>query len=173
MAALLLSLKPTVHQPRWNTLQTHDVYWARRESMSQNTATAGFAVLLVALSTALVGVQPAAPGQLYVCMDGATVDTTLTGMSICDTMATSELMRRAETDNLQVREGARVVELEPTGMAAVAGLQAGDVVYRVGGVDVTSAESAADRLAMIGTESDTVVNFLRGGRPYRVKLRRH
>jgi hypothetical protein len=46
------------------------------------------------------------------------------------------------------------------------------VIYRVGGVDVASAESATDVLAQIEARSDTIVNFLRGGRPYRVKIRR-
>ena len=53
------------------------------------------------------------------------------------------------------------------------GLQPGDVIYRVGGVDVDTAESAADVLSQIGARGDTIVNFLRGGRPYRVKLRRN
>ena len=45
------------------------------------------------------------------------------------------------------------------------------MIYRVGGVDVASVTEAAEHLARIVADSDTVVNFLRGGRPYRVKLR--
>jgi len=37
---------------------------------------------------------------------------------------------------------------------------------------VDSASAAVDALSGVSDSSDTVVNFLRGGRPYRVKLRR-
>ena len=58
------------------------------------------------------------------------------------------------------------------GVAGVAGMQAGDLIYRVGGGDVPDAAAAADRLGQVAARADTVVNFLRGGRPYLVKLRR-
>ena len=62
--------------------------------------------------------------------------------------------------------------MSPGGIAQVAGLQTGDVIYRVGGVDVEDNVEAAARLSLIGDTADTVVNFLRGGRPYLVRLRR-
>ena len=88
-------------------------------------------------------------------------------------MATTSLTDRSEVDNLQVRDGALVVELDAAGVSATAGLQPGDMIYRVGGVDVGNAQSAAATLEGIGSREDTVVNFLRRGRPYRVKLRRN
>jgi hypothetical protein len=139
--------------------------------MLQKVSSAGCLVLLMAVSSALEAGQSADPGELYECASPAESEATLAAMAICDATATSELSRRAEADNLQVREGAFVVELDPSGVAGVSGLQVGDVIYRVGGIDVTSADSAADQLTAIGTGFDTVVNFLRGGRPYRVKLR--
>ena len=51
-------------------------------------------------------------------------------------------------------------------------MRVGDLIYRVGGVNVPDARSAADSLARVRLRSDTVVNFLRGDRPYRIKLRR-
>ena len=45
------------------------------------------------------------------------------------------LSSRAATDNLQEREGALVLELEADGVTDVAGFHAGDVIYRVGGVE--------------------------------------
>ena len=139
--------------------------------MPQKAATAGCLVLLMAVGSALEGSQSTDPGRLYGCASPSESEAKLAGMVICDAAATSELSRRAQVDNLQVREGALVVDLEPAGVAGVSGLQVGDVIYRVGGIDVTSADSAADRLTAIGADSDTVVNFLRDGRPYRVKLR--
>ena len=139
--------------------------------MVQKVSSAGCLVLLMAVGSVLEGGQSADPGQLYACASPAESEAPLAAMAICDAAATSELSQRAEVDNLQVREGALVVELEPAGVAGVSGLQVGDVIYRVGGIDVASADSAADQLTAIGADFDTVVNFLRGGRPYRVKLR--
>jgi len=139
--------------------------------MLQKVSAAGCLVLLMAVGSALEASQSTDPGQLYECASPAESQATLASMAICDAAGTSELSRRAELDNLQVREGALVIELEPAGVAGVSGLQVGDVIYRVGGIDVTSADSAADQLTAIGADFDTVVNFLRGGRPYRVKLR--
>ena len=42
----------------------------------------------------------------------------------------------------------------------------------VAGADVPGAEDAGVGLAAVGTDSDTLINFLRRGRPYLVKLRR-
>jgi C-terminal processing protease CtpA/Prc len=56
-------------------------------------------------------------------------------------------------------------------VAQTAGLAPGDVIYRVGGVDVGDNVLAAARLSLLMVDTDTVVNFLRRGRPYRVKLR--
>ncbi len=128
------------------------------------------ASVLVALA-----VTPAAQTDrpsFYECVEGTEAEAPLVGVSLCDAAPTDALMARAETDNLQVRDGALAVAADPAGIAAAEGLQPGDVIYRVGGVDIAGAEAAAERLAGIVAERDTVVNFLRGGRPYRVKLRR-
>ncbi len=117
------------------------------------------------------GAQPAA-AALYRCAVETTVELATLGLELCDAEPTALLAERAEPDNLQTRAGALVVEVEDGGIAAVAGVQPGDVIYRVAGVDVTAADDAGAGLAEVGTDSDTQINFLRRGRPYRIKLRR-
>lgn len=126
--------------------------------------------LLAALSGAPAGAQDDA--DLYACGDAPQVESALAGLMLCDGLPTEALAARAGPENLQVREGALVAELRPGGISGVAGMHAGDLIYRIGGVDVGDARAAAENLERVGPRADTVVNFLRGGRPYRVKLRR-
>ena len=109
--------------------------------------------------------------ELYACGGESRAEAALVGMTLCDGQATPGLLARAEADNLQVRDGALVTEVAAEGVAGVAGMQAGDLIYRIGGGDVADAEAAAGRLARVAARADTVVNFLRRGRPYLVKLR--
>ena len=127
--------------------------------------------LLAALSGAPAGAQDDA-AALYACGDAPQVESALAGLMLCDGLPTEALAARAGPENLQVREGALVAELRPGGISGVAGMHAGDLIYRIGGVDVGDARAAAENLERVGPRADTVVNFLRGGRPYRVKLRR-
>ena len=117
------------------------------------------------------GMQPA-ERALYRCVDGPTVDVVVLGIELCDSQPTPRLAARAEPDNLQTRDGALVVAVVDGGIAAVAGVQPGDMIFRVAGVDVPGADDAGAGLAAVGTDSDTQINFLRRGRPYRIKLRR-
>ena len=110
--------------------------------------------------------------SLYDCTEATTVEVVRLGITICNAVPTAALMARARAENLQVREGALVMNLETDGVSEIAGLQPGDVLYRVGGIDVSGAKAAAKNLSSVSTSADTAVNFLRGGRPYRVKLRR-
>ncbi len=127
--------------------------------------------LAVAACTTLAAMAQDAE-TLYVCVDDTVTRTIEIGATICDAAPTDELTARMEADNLQLRSGALVTEVVTGGLAAVAGLQAGDVIYRVGGADVDDNVEATARLSVIEDSADTVVNFLRRGRPYRVKLRR-
>lgn len=129
------------------------------------------ALLLAALAGTWGAAQDGA-ADLYACGDAPQVESALAGLTLCDGLPTGVLSARAGPDNLQVRDGARVAALLPDGIAGVAGMRVGDLIYRVGGVDVPDARSAADSLTRVRRRSDTVVNFLRGGRPYRIKLRR-
>ena len=138
----------------------------------QKCVVAGFLTLLIVDGASATGRQTAEPDRLYVCTDAAPALVPDLGVTVCDATTTPELERRAEADNLQSRQGALVVSVADAGVSATAGLQPGDVIYRVGGIDVAGAEPAADVLAQIDARSDTIVNFLRGGRPYRVKIRR-
>ena len=110
--------------------------------------------------------------QLYACGDQPRAAAEAVGLTLCDALPTDALSARAGPENLQVREGALVTDLQPGGISSVAGFAAGDLIYRVGGVDVPDARSAVDSLGRVGSRADTMVNFLRGGRPYRIKLRR-
>ena len=138
-------------------------------TIHRNAATALLALLTVSGGTHAR--QTDAP-SLYDCTEATTAEVTRLGVTICDAAPTAALAARATAENLQVREGALVVELDGAGVSEAAGLEPGDVIYRVGGIDVSDAEAAAESLAGVSTSADTVVNFLRGGRPYRVKLRR-
>jgi len=128
------------------------------------------AVLAWVLGNGIAAAQPE-PLALYACAESTTADVGLLGVSICDAQPTAELAQRATLDNLQIREGAIIVQLNPKGVSATSGLQTGDMIYRVGGIDIATAKTAVEHLARVGRAADTVVNFLRGGRPYRVKLR--
>ena len=133
--------------------------------------TAAAAPLLLAALQAGAGAQERA-AELYACGGESRAEAALVGVTLCDGEPTPGLLAQAEADNLQVREGALVTEVAADGVAGVAGMQAGDLIYRVGGGNVPDAEDAAGRLALVAARADTVVNFLRGGRPYLIKLRR-
>jgi C-terminal processing protease CtpA/Prc len=133
---------------------------------------AAVGLALLALSAVPAETRPQTE-DLYVCAAEARADATPIGVTVCDATATPILTERAEVENLQVRDGALVVDLAAAGVSETAGLQPGDMIYRVGGVDVTDARTAVATLGEIGTTADTIVNFLRRGRPYRVKLRRN
>ena len=117
------------------------------------------------------GTQPAETA-LYRCETERTVEVAILGIEMCNSQPTARLAERAAPDNLQTRDGALVVEVVDGGIAAVAGVQPGDMIYRVAGVDVPGADDAGTGLAAVGTDSDTQINFLRRGLPYRIKLRR-
>ena len=121
----------------------------------------------------LVRVAPATAQDipLYACAEAGDTRTLVVGITICDARPTESLTQRMDADNLQLREGALITEVIPGGVGPVAGLQSGDVIYRVGGVNVSDNSETADRLALLEANADAVVNFLRKGRPYRVKLR--
>ena len=148
-----------------------------RRAIAWMVAAGGLGPILLANASvgaavpAWFGAQP--PGTaLYRCETAATVDVAILGLELCDAEPTPLLAERAEPDNLQIRDGALVVEVEDGGIAAAAGVQPGDVIYRVAGIDVPGADDAGVGLAVVGTDSDTQINFLRRGRPYRIKLRR-
>ena len=110
--------------------------------------------------------------SLYTCADMTTASEAPLGVTLCNAKPTSMLTGRAEADNLQIRDGALVLDINTAGVAATAGLLAGDMIYRIGGIDVSNTSAAIKELSRVGNAADTVVNFLRSGRPYRIKLRR-
>ena len=128
--------------------------------------------ILAAAGVLLPAAAAPVAAALYRCADAATVEVAALGLDLCDSEPTARLAERAEPDNLQNRDGALVVEVRDGGVAARAGTEPGDVIYRVAGVDVAGAAEAAAGLAGVGSASDTQINFLRRGRPYRIKLRR-
>ncbi len=134
--------------------------------------TAGAAIAGATLPIAGGRSSQAEDPVLYRCADAAYVEVDPLGLTLCDAAPTDPLRARAEADNLQVRSGALVVSVAPGGLAAREGLLPKDVIFRVAGSDVDGGGPAATYLSAVAAESDTVVNFLRAGRPYRVKLRR-
>ena len=129
---------------------------------------------LLAAALPAAGGRSAQPADspLYRCTDAAHVEADRVGLTLCDAEPTDTLADRAAPDNLQMRTGALVVAVAPAGLAAREGLLPNDVVFRVARSDVGGSGEAAAYLSAVGQDSDTVVNFLRQGRPYRVKLRR-
>ena len=125
----------------------------------------------VLLSTGAAAAQDGA-ADLYNCGGEPRAAAEAVGLTLCDAQPTDALSARAGPENLQVREGALVTDLQPGGISSVAGFDVGDLIYRVGGVDVGDARAAVENLDRVGSRADTMVNFLRGGRPYRIKLRR-
>ena len=110
--------------------------------------------------------------MFYTCGTTPQVEAKIVGLTLCDGQPTDELSMRADAENLQVRGGALVSKLANEGISNKAGLQKGDLIYRVGSIDVADAETAVENLGQVKSQADTVVNFLRSGRPYRIKLRR-
>lgn len=133
-------------------------------------AAAAVPVMLCALQAG-GGAQETAP-TLYACSGEPREEAAVAALTLCDGEPTPDLLARAAADNLQVREGALVTAAAADGIGGGGGFQPGDLIYRVGGADVPDARAAAGGLAQIEARSDTVVNFLRRGRPYRIKLRR-
>ena len=142
----------------------------RRRSLAASRSAAVGLVLLLALPAGAGAQERAA--DLYACAGEPRDAGEPLGLTLCDGQPAPELLARAAEDNLQIRDGALVTAAAADAIAGIAGLQAGDLIYRVGGADVPDAGTAVERLGRIGPRADTVVNFLRGGRPYRVKLRR-
>lgn len=152
------------------------------QTRARHTVAALTAAIGLTAGVAIAGAPPfpAAGGRsvqvadppLFRCTDATRVAAGAVGLTLCDAAPTRDLVDRAERDNLQVRSGALVVTVAPGGPAAREGLLPKDMIFRVAGSDVDGGREAAVRLADVGAASDTLVNFLRAGRPYRVKLRR-
>jgi S1-C subfamily serine protease len=125
--------------------------------------------LMVAAGAAPMAAQNG--DALYLCMSDSDTRALDIGAIVCDATPTDALTQRMEVDNLQMRAGILVTDVTVGDVAQTAGLAPGDVIYRIGGVDVGDNVLAAARLSLLMSDTDTVVNFLRRGRPYRVKLR--
>lgn len=126
-------------------------------------------IVLVAASAATAGArQPAA--VRYECWEqnpSRHVEATA-GLRLCS----GRQVASPESDSdLAPDDGSLIVALEPESAAAVGGLRVGDLIYKVDGVRVTDARSAAAGLEGLNAARDTLINFLRDGRPYLVRLR--
>ena len=141
---------------------------ARDTSRNVLVATASLVAAMACIAT-LVATQD---GELlYTCVAPAAPRTLELGATLCDAAPTDALTQRLTVDNLQLRAGALVTEVATGSVLQIAGLEESDVIYRVGGVDVENSEEVTARLSLIEQAADTVVNFLRRGRPYRLKIR--
>ena len=147
-----------------------DLWHILRGMQTRHVLVAAGSLVVAVCAAPISATQDADP--LYACVDRAGTRTLEIGATVCDAAPTDLLTQRIEIDNLQLRTGALVTEVVAAGVAQVAGLEVGDVIYRIGGVDVENNVEATARLSLIKKTADTVVNFLRRGRPYRVKIRR-
>jgi len=109
--------------------------------------------------------------ELYTCQDESREEITLFGLTVCEATLSGNLSTRIQEENLQTRNGILVVVVENGGIANIAGLQENDLIYRIGGSDIMETKSAITAFNRIRAQADTVINFLRGGRPYRIKVR--
>lgn len=145
---------------------------ARRAGQARLTAALALAGGILWTAAPLQASAQSEERTFYACVADTRVEVESVGIALCDATPTPALRERAEPDNLQIRDGALVVEVRDGGIAARAGTQAADMIYRVAGADVAEAAAAGARLVDIRSDSDTQINFLRRGRPYRIKLRR-
>lgn len=132
----------------------------------------GGIVGLALLATVSTHQAAAQSGEaLYTCVDPTQTRELDIGITVCEAEATDTLRARLEPDNLQLREGVLVTDVTADGIGGTAGLLPGDVIYRVGGTDVSDDVETAARFSLIADDADSLVNFLRLGRPYRIKIR--
>jgi C-terminal processing protease CtpA/Prc len=127
--------------------------------------------LLVLILSTGIGMAQENTSVLYICKSETSASVVIIGLTLCTATSTNELSLLSEERNLQIREGVLIVKIEPNSISEQAGLQQGDMIYRIGSSDIIELQTAADRLAGVRRNSDTVVNFLRRGRPYRIKFR--
>ena len=127
--------------------------------------------LLVLILSTGIGMAQENTSVLYICESETNTNVVIVGLTLCTATSTNELALLSEEKNLQIREGVMIMKIESKSISEQAGLQQGDMIYRIGGSDIIELRTATDRLAGVRSNSDTVVNFLRRGRPYRVKLR--
>ena len=109
--------------------------------------------------------------ELYTCQDEFRKEISLFGLTVCDAKLSENLSAHIQEENLQTRSGILVVVVKNGGISNIAGLQENDLIYRIGGSDIIETKSAITSFNRISVQADTVINFLRGGRPYRIKIR--
>jgi S1-C subfamily serine protease len=88
------------------------------------------------------------------------------GVSVTDVDATL-----ARQDNLSVNSGALIVSVLPSGPAAQAGLQAGDVIVQVGNTAVNDTASLGDALATENPGQTVAVKVYRGSQQLTVNVK--
>ena len=118
-----------------------------------------FEILIFSLLS-IGNAQGQALSVFYTCSVEPNTKTIAIGVTLCDASATPELSASAAQDNLQVRNGALILELTTNGIARIAGLKKGDVIYRVKGIDIADAATAEEQLRHMPLTSDIVINFL-------------
>ncbi len=109
--------------------------------------------------------------ELYICQDESREEISPFGLTVCDAKLSENLSERIQEENLQTRNGILVVTVKNGSISDTAGLQENDLIYRIGGSDIMKTKSAITSFTQIRVQADTVINFLRGGRPYRIKIR--
>jgi S1-C subfamily serine protease len=125
---------------------------------------AALSTMLVLSLTLVASVVAAGQRSAYECAANAEPHAVAAvGITLCTAQPTPV--------NGNIVEGALVTALEKGSVAAREGLNTGDLIYRISGTVVKTAESALALLEGVHAEGDTVVNFARGGSGYLVHLR--
>jgi S1-C subfamily serine protease len=120
--------------------------------------TARILVLLAVLSATSAGAADV-PCATH---EGAPIDIAL-GLIVCEGSARATPVTRAEPE-----PGARISAVSAA--AADAGLLAGDVIYQINRIRVTSGQEALVRLRDRDPQSVTTINFWRDGASYLVRI---
>lgn len=70
-----------------------------------------------------------------------------------------------------LQEGVRIAAVAAKSPAELAGFQAGDIVYRIGGQPVNTGEAAVKHLSALRPGEEAVLNFWRNELPFLIRLR--
>jgi S1-C subfamily serine protease len=107
---------------------------------------------------------PRATGARCSSGEGATVDAPL-GLVLCQGTATNEVVMYDKP-----QAGARIADVVSQSTAAKAGLVAGDVIYQIRGVRVTSGREGLAHFGDTRRARDLIINVWRGNVPYQFRI---
>lgn len=87
------------------------------------------------------------------------------GVTLCERPASVRVVMHDDP-----QAGVRVAAVTPGGILQTAGLTAGDVIYQVAGVRVTTAKAVLDVVGNGSRATGLTISFWRDGKPYLVRV---